>query len=80
MSDHEEVEPLEPGCEFCGVGLGTGLHLVPEAKGLPGICLECAQDMDRTDDSAAEEGPGIEDSDSYREALRDAGRSHLLGS
>ncbi len=65
-------------CEYCGVELGTGLHLVPPAKGLPTVCLECAQDMDRTDDSAAEEGSGIEDSDHYREAMIDAGRGHLL--
>ncbi len=78
MSDHEEVEPLEPGCEYCGVGLGTGLHLVPAAKGWPTCCLECAQDMDRTDDSSAQEGLGLEETESYREAMKDAGRGHLL--
>jgi hypothetical protein len=69
--------PYHKMCPRCGVEVGTPRN--PQAKGSD-LCLECAQDMDRTDDSAAEEGPGIEDSDSYREALRDAGRSHLLGS
>ena len=55
MSDHEEVEPLELGCEYCGVMLGTGRYRVPAAKDWPTCCLECAQDMDRTDDSGAEE-------------------------
>jgi RNA polymerase-binding transcription factor DksA len=62
-------------CPRCGVEVGTPRN--PQAKG-SNLCLECAQDMDRTDDSGAEEGSGIEDSDSYREAMIDAGRGRLL--
>jgi RNA polymerase-binding transcription factor DksA len=66
--------PYHKMCPRCGVEVGTPRN--PQAKGSD-LCLECAQDMDRTDDSAAEEGPGIEDSDSYRDAMRESGRGHL---
>lgn len=63
----------EIDCARCGIEFGDGRGFCRRAKGTD-ICLECALEVDPPSEPRERDIAPVEESPSYRDAMRDSGR------